>query len=124
MAFTDARRTAGIIEMISGVDRVRLHTGAPGSAGTSNQVTGNAYAHGTTAAGSWVADGAGRRENNTAVTFPDASGGDWGNVTHFSLWDGSVFFADGTLTTARNIVDGTSSIQFAAGDLGVEIPSS
>ena len=66
----------------------------------------------------------GRRENNAAITFPDASGGDWGTVSHFSLWDDTVFYADGTLTTSRNIVDGTSSIQFAAGDLGVEIPSS
>ena len=122
MAFTDARRTAGIIEMIDAVDTVKLHTGAPGSAGTSNTVSGNGYTDGSTDATSWVADGAGRRENNAAITFPDASGGDWGTVSHFTLWDGTVFYADGALTTSRNIVDGTSSIQFAAGDLGVEIP--
>lgn len=77
MAFTTARLNAAIDAALSGADYIRIHDGAPGSAGTSNAV-----AKGTlTGVGS--ATGA-EDEITSAVTIPSAMG----PLGYFSLWDG------------------------------------
>lgn len=108
---------------------VSLHTGSPGTnpANLANEVSGGGYSRATTSATEWgdasagsLADGV--IANTAVIDFANASG-DWGNVTHFVVHDstGPRFF--GQLATARNIVDGTTDIEFAAGTLTVTIPT-
>ena len=125
MAYTSGARNVMLRAIQDDIDTVKLHTGAPGSSGTSNQVSGGAYSDATfTASASEWTGTSGSVTNANAITFPDASGADWGTVSHFSLWDNTVFRADGSLTTSRNIIDGTTSIEFAVGDLSAEVPAS
>jgi hypothetical protein len=76
------------------VDRVRLHSGDPGSAGTSNTIA----AAGLTAA-TFAAAGSGERALSSDVDFTglDASQ----SVTHWSAWlnSGTVFRGSGTIGT-------------------------
>lgn len=74
---------------------VQLHTGAPGSAGTSNvatETTRKAVTFGTAASGGSIA-------NTVAVTWTGIAGSQ--DATHFTLWTASssgTFLASGTIT--------------------------
>lgn len=69
---------------------VALSTANPGEDGSGiAEPVGNAYARVSTAAANWTWNaGATRVENQTAITFPTASGS-WGTVTHFAIFDAS-----------------------------------
>lgn len=84
-------------------------------AGTlTGEITGNAYAR-TLAA--WVAAAAGATDNTADVTFPTASGGDWGIVRYAAVMDastaGNVLYY-GQLTADKTVNDG-DTIKFNIG---------
>lgn len=70
---------------------IACHTGAPGTDGTANECSAtNGYARKsvTNSSTSW------ERTNNVLtnkidITFSAPTGGDWGIVTHVSVWDAS-----------------------------------
>jgi hypothetical protein len=109
---------------------VGLHTAAPDEdASPTNELAATgSYARATiTAASGWSAvsdDGSGRSQisNSGAVTFPTPSG-NWGTVTHFSLWSaatsGNMWYW-GALGTSRNIQNGDQAPSFAASTLVVK----
>lgn len=59
--------------------------------------------------------------NALAVTFPTASGGSWGTVTYWGIYDaltvGNLLYFD-ILNTARLIADG-DPVEFAIGDVQI-----
>ena len=79
---------------------------ADGEAGSVTEVSGNAYAR--TAVNFNVASG-GSSTNDGAVTFPTASGGNWGTITHAGVYDasssGNLLFY-GALTVNKTVTDG------------------
>ena len=64
-----------------------LHTADPTDAGTVGEVVGNGYTRKEIAFDAPVSDGTGYKCVNSAdVTFGDPTG-NWGAITHLSLWD-------------------------------------
>jgi len=85
--------------------------------------SGNGYARVTTSASDWNAAASGALDNAAAITFPQASGGAWGTITHFALYDassGGNMLAHGALASSQAIAD-TESAKFSAGDLDVTL---
>ena len=93
---------------------IGLHTADVTDAGTGTEVTGNAYAR--TAVSFTVSGDV--ATNSATVTFPTASGGNFGTVTHIGIWSastaGSVYY-HGALTASKIVNDGdTFTIQASA----------
>lgn len=76
------------------VDRVRLHSGDPGSAGTNNTIA----AYGLTAA-TFAAAASGERALSSDVAFTGGAAAQ--SVTHWSAWSnsGPTFHGSGTIST-------------------------
>ena len=94
---------------------VSLHTADPGETGATAELSGSGYSRQSCAFGS---PSSGSVANTGAVAFT-ASGGDWGTVTHFAVWDASTngnCYGSGSLAVSRSVTDG-DSITFAIGDL-------
>jgi hypothetical protein len=93
---------------------------------TGNGITepsGNAYARKSTAGADWDAAASGALDNVNAITFAEASGGAWGLITHFALFDhisAGNMLAHGALSASKTISDGDTA-SFAAGDLDVSL---
>ncbi|WP_374576115.1 hypothetical protein [Phenylobacterium sp.] len=90
-----------------------LHTADPTDAGATGELSGNGYARQAITFG---AASSGSASNTSTHTFT-ASGGDWGTVSHFSIWDASTSgncLYVGALTTSRTINDGESGTVAAA----------
>lgn len=98
---------------------VALHSADPGDTGA-NELSGNGYARQTA---TFSAPAGGQTSNSGTITFGPASGGDWAQATHVSIWDaesaGNCLYA-GALTTPKTVEDGDSG-QFAAGALTVTL---
>lgn len=95
---------------------VALHTGAPGEDGTNAELAGNGYAR--KAVAFTVTDDA--ADNDAEIAFGPATG-DWGSVSHFSLWDassGGNCLYQGALDTARTI-NTDDELKVAAGALAI-----
>lgn len=121
--------TAGITNLYVG-----LLTAAPSDTGGGTEVstTSTGYARvavanslanwaGTQSAGSTTASTgtSGTTSNNNAVTF-GAPSANWGNVTHFAIFDASTggnMLVYGALTTAKTVNNGDAAPSFAAGAL-------
>ena len=74
-------------------------------AGTVTEVSGNGYAR--TAVNFNAASG-GSATNNGDITFPAASGGDWGTITHIGIYNavaGTLWYV-GSLSASKNVTDG------------------
>jgi hypothetical protein len=105
---------------------VSLHTADPTDAGTGTEVVGNAYARAAVStAGGWVDPGAtsGATENVAEIAFPAATGGNWGTVSHFAIWDAASagnMLVYGSLTSSKVVNDG-DTFRFAAGALDVTV---
>lgn len=85
-----------------------LHTADPTEAGSTGELVGNGYARQAITFG---AASSGSAANTSTHTFT-ASGGNWGSVTHCSIWDASTggnCIYKGALTTARTINNGESA---------------
>jgi len=106
---------------------IGLTSGVPTEATpSSDELTGNAYARVHVATGNWnapTADGDGHKvENNTAIDFPTAAGGNWGYASGVIITDalsGGNVLMKGALTTPRNILEG-DTFRFSSTDLDVK----
>lgn len=104
---------------------IALFTAAPSDAGGGTEVTGGSYARVDHAPldANWDATSGtdGQTANTTVVTFP-APTADWGQVTHFGIFDatsaGNLLYW-GALTTAKTINNGDPAPTFPAGSLVV-----
>ena len=67
---------------------VALHDGIPGDNAQNNEIDLAGYSRvQTSTPEDWETDGTGVFENTSDILFDEATQ-DWGEVTHFSLWDG------------------------------------
>lgn len=73
-------------------DKISLHDGDPGGAGTSNEISGGSYAR---VAATFNAAASGERALSANVDFVCTA---LTAVTHFGVWDDTVFLGSGTLT--------------------------
>lgn len=97
---------------------IQLHTGAPGSAGTSN-VAGNA----TRKLVSFGAGSAGAISNDSAIEWTSGEVDTSEDYTHWSLWTASssgTFLCSGTITA--NAVTTGDEFTIPTGDLDISIP--
>jgi len=102
---------------------IALHDGDPTNDGTENEITADSYNRAeTTANGDWTRDG-NQFENAVGIEFDQAEEL-WGDVSHFSLWDGSTdtdnVIAYSELETTRTVDEGDSPI-FREGNLTGEV---
>jgi hypothetical protein len=68
---------------------VGLHTGPPGDDAQNNEVTASGYSRADTIAGNdWDVSTVGQFENTSDILFDEAEE-NWGDISHFSIWDGS-----------------------------------
>jgi len=98
-----------------------LTDASTGSTGT--EASGSAYARVsvTNNATNWPASSSGSKASGIAFTFPTASGGNWGTVTHAGILDAAtvgnmLYWFD--LTTSKTINDGDTA-EFAIGAITV-----
>lgn len=79
---------------------------ADGEAGTVTEVSGNGYAR---TAVNFNTAASGSATNDGDVTFPAASGGSWGTITHIGVYDassaGNLLFY-GSLSASKTVDDG------------------
>lgn len=99
---------------------VGLFTAAPSDAGGGTELSGDGYSRQSVAFDDPA--GGGTTQNSAQVSFT-ASGGNWGSVTHFALFDASssgnmLFWA--ALDTSRTVNDG-DTLDFDAGELTVTL---
>ena len=100
---------------------IALFTAAPSDAGGGTEVSGGAYARAsvTNNATNFPAASGGAKSNGTAITFTQASGANWGTITHFAVFDASSagnMLYWGTVTPNKAVNDGDTA-SFAVGDL-------
>jgi hypothetical protein len=97
---------------------VSLHTASPTETGAVGELAvANGYARVSVTFG---ADTDGVSTNSGAVTFT-ASGGNWGSITHFAIWDASSAGNSllwSALDTSRTVNDG-DSLEFASAAISV-----
>ena len=99
-----------------------LFTASPADAGAVANEVANAAAYARTVT-AFVSDATARAIANTSdLTFPAASGGDWGTVTHLAFaisatWQ-EALYAWGPLTTSKLIEDG-DQIKFVTGNITI-----
>jgi hypothetical protein len=94
-----------------------LHTADPTDAGTGTEVSGNGYAR---QAITFAAASSGSSASSSAEEFT-ASGGAFGTVTHFGIWDASTsgnLLYHGALTASKTIADG-DTLRFASGNITI-----
>lgn len=101
-AWLDAlgNNTAGILPIAT--PYVKLHTGDPGAAGTSNAATET-----TRKLASFAAASGGAMASDADITWTAISGSE--DATHFSLWTastGGTFLGSGTITAAAYTAGG------------------
>ena len=93
---------------------IGLHTADVTDAGTGTEVTGNGYAR--TAVSFTVTNDT--ATNSATVTFPTASGGSWGAVSHIGIWSATTagtLYYHGALQASKSVADGdTFTIQSGA----------
>lgn len=106
---------------------VALSTTTPNEDGTGiTEPVGNGYARVLTSAADWNAAVTGDPtviDNLNPIGFPQASGGAWGLITHWVLYDaltGGAVQSYAPLDTSKAIGDGDTA-SFAAGDLNMTL---
>lgn len=104
---------------------IGLHTSDPTDTYSSGEVSGNAYARTAVSfnAASQPSTGFTFADNSATVTFPTASGGNWGTITHLSIWDASTsgnMLFHGALTATKVVNDG-DTFQIQAGNLTISL---
>lgn len=106
---------------------IALSTTTPTEAGANfTEPSGNGYARVSTAAADWAAASGTApaiKDNANAITFPTASGGSWGTVTHFGFFtasSGGTVQIWGALAVSKAIGDGDTA-SFGVGALDVKL---
>ena len=99
-----------------------LHDGNPGDNAEQNELTLGGYSRQQTTPADWSFDGQELVDNDIEIIFGPATE-DWGDITHYSLWDsstgGTAWFVS-SLETARNILQDDRA-RFAPGNLDFEV---
>lgn len=96
-----------------------LYTAAPSDAGGGTEVSGNGYAREAITFG---AASGGTISNSAAVEFT-ATGGNFGTVTHWGIFDAGTsgnLLAHGSLAASRAVNDG-DTLTFAIGDIDITL---
>lgn len=91
------------------VSYLALFTAAPSDAGGGTELSGDGYARQDV---TWGAASGGSATNTSTHTFT-ASGGDWGEITHWAIFDASSsgnMLYHGSWTTPRTIADAGSFV--------------
>lgn len=102
---------------------VSLHTADPGVDGQSaGEVSGNAYARQSIAFSAPTAANPSVTSNSATVTFPTATPGNWGTITHFGLWNhvsntAAANFIGASSLSASQVINAGNTASFAAGAL-------
>ena len=95
---------------------IRLHDGAPGSAGTANRI---GTVSEDVAASGWSDASDGDFDNDSDISFGVLSSADSNDVSHYSAWAGSNFLwhaaLDSTVTVAAN-----ESFKLNSGTVGLD----
>ena len=94
-----------------------LHTANPDEDGSGTEVSGNGYSR---QAVTFAAASSGSSSSNSVEEFT-ASGGAFGTVTHFGIWDassGGNLLYYGALTASKTIADG-DTLRFASGAITI-----
>lgn len=94
-----------------------LHTANPDEDGSGTEVSGNGYSR---QAVTFAAASSGSSASNSVEEFT-ASGGAFGTVTHFGIWDASSsgnLLYYGALTASKVIADG-DTLRFASGAITI-----
>ena len=106
-----------------GAQYISLHTGNPGEANDGgNEVSGYNYAR-VLSSDKFGAAADGEIATDTDITFPTATGGSWGQVTHIGIYDASEagnLVAYGTLTVPKTITDGDTFV-ITSGNLTITL---
>ena len=97
-----------------------LFTTSPTDANSGTECTGGAYARVqiTNGGAAWTR-ATSTIDNDAVITFPTASGANWGTVSHFGLYDAATvgnLLWWGAVTTPLAVDDGNTA-SFPAGDL-------
>src|SRR5262245_43387085 len=76
---------------VPGTLYLALYTSAPTSAGGGTEVSGNNYARAsvTNNTTNWASASSQTKHNALPIVFPQASGGNWGTVVAFGIFDAS-----------------------------------
>lgn len=97
---------------------IGLYTAAPTDAGGGTEVSGNAYAR---VAVTFSAAASGATSNSATVSFPRATGGNWGTVSHWGIFDaltnGNLLYW-GALGASKTINSGDQAV-IAIGELDI-----
>jgi len=77
------------------------------------------------ASGAFDAASGGSTSNTQTITFPTATGGNWGTITHIAVMDGDTYGAGnvlfhGSVTSSKTIEDG-DTFQVSAGNLTISL---
>ena len=106
---------------------IALSTTTPNKTGGNfTEPSGNGYERVAAGAANWNSAATGALDNSAALTFPSASGGNWGTVTYAGIYSaetGGTLRAVGALTTAKAINDGDTA-EFAIGDFDISFNQS
>jgi len=102
--------------VLSAYTWIKLHTGAPGSAGTANAATETTRKQAT-----WAAASGGASSNTGALSWTGVAGSE--DYTHFSAWSASTAgtFGFSGLITANAVTSG-DNFTIPTGDLDVAFP--
>lgn len=97
---------------------VGLYTAAPSDTGGGTEVTTGVgyYRMPIVAASGWTSGsaGTGSISNTSTITFPTASGGGWGSVTHAMVFDDLAIAGGGSTTLAADPALGATNFKFTA----------
>jgi hypothetical protein len=110
----EARVLTGLLDSVY----LSLHTGDPGATGVS-EVSGGSYSR-KSAAFTQTGDNPTTASNSSVIQFTQSTA-NWGNVTHFGIWDsasGGNFLAGGPVDTPRTMITGDIA-RWEVGDLEV-----
>ncbi|MFJ5984312.1 hypothetical protein [Lentzea sp. NPDC092896] len=111
-----AAANIGLDPILAAYTWIKLHVGAPGSAGTANAATET-----TRKQAAWAAASGGASSNTGALSWTGVAGTE--DYTHFSAWSASTagtFGFSGTIS-ANAVVTG-DSLTVPIGDLDVSFP--
>lgn len=104
---------------------VALYTSSTNDASGGTEVSGNAYARTAITFGAAQQPSTGYTycTNSGTVTFPTASGGAWGTITHIAIYDASTSgnrLFHGALTASKTVSDG-DTFQIQANNLTISL---
>lgn len=100
---------------------IALYTAAPSDSGGGTEVSGNGYARDQVTFDAGASPG-GTTQNASAAIFT-ASGGNFGTITHFAVFDslsGGNMLAWTAMDTNRTVNDG-ETLTFAIGDIDIAL---